>query len=576
MVTYDWNGRGQLQNVWSDGAATSYKYDELGNVKEMLYPNQVKTVYGYNSESHLTSVTATRNGSPRASFDYNPSDRPLARSGMRQALRETINGTSRSMDYYYDPLWRLTKETIGGAAITYDLGPGYGDAWLDRVGNRRQRLSNVSGVPTQSFGYNARDQITMGGGIDVAYDNEGNTLRFPGADQIADDEYDAEDRLVKRTGSSGVICIVYDGDGNRVRKTIGSTTTSYLVDDRNPTGHAQVLAETVLVEPSTTGLVGRWLLDESEGTVVPGWGGTGTLVNGPVWSAGAHSGGLRFDGINDSVTVPDAPSLRLQGSVTVAFWMKKDAEASGLAQLVGKSSGVRNYVVWGQAGDGRALLFQLQKYDGSQPAISSTERIELGRWHHVACTFGGDGWARIYIDGVVSGEGWLGNFSPSTSSDPVTFGYAGYHHHFGGSLDDVRIYNRVLNTSEIAGLAGSTTRYVYGHKLISQKRGTSTWYYGYDGLGSVRYLTDSAGTITDTYNYDAYGIQIGGYASTPNNYRLAGEQWDSNLEVCIIIARDIMTRIRAASGRWIRMKARLRALSHCISMCIAPLILSIV
>jgi RHS repeat-associated protein len=93
----------------------------------------------------------------------------------------------------------------------------------------------------------------------------------------------------------------------------------------------------------------------------------------------------------------------------------------------------------------------------------------------------------------------------------------------------VRIYNRVLNTSEIAGLAGSTVRYVYGHKLISQKRGASTWYYGHDALGSVRYLTDSAGTISDTYNYDAFGIQIGGYASTPNNYRFAGEQWDSHL-----------------------------------------------
>ena len=39
------------------------------------------------------------------------------------------------------------------------------------------------------------------------------------------------------------IVIVYDGDGNRVRKVIGSTTNTYLVDTRNPTGYAQVLEE---------------------------------------------------------------------------------------------------------------------------------------------------------------------------------------------------------------------------------------------------------------------------------------------------------------------------------------------
>ena len=37
--------------------------------------------------------------------------------------------------------------------------------------------------------------------------------------------------------------IVYDGDGNRVSKTVAGVTTTYLVDTLNPTGYAQVLAE---------------------------------------------------------------------------------------------------------------------------------------------------------------------------------------------------------------------------------------------------------------------------------------------------------------------------------------------
>jgi RHS repeat-associated protein len=45
--------------------------------------------------------------------------------------------------------------------------------------------------------------------------------------------------------NNGGILMAYDGDGNRVRKTVSSTgvTTYYLVDDRNPSGYVQVVEE---------------------------------------------------------------------------------------------------------------------------------------------------------------------------------------------------------------------------------------------------------------------------------------------------------------------------------------------
>jgi hypothetical protein len=39
--------------------------------------------------------------------------------------------------------------------------------------------------------------------------------------------------------------VVYDGDGNRVSETVGTTTTKYLIDTLNPTGYSQVLDELV-------------------------------------------------------------------------------------------------------------------------------------------------------------------------------------------------------------------------------------------------------------------------------------------------------------------------------------------
>jgi RHS repeat-associated protein len=45
--------------------------------------------------------------------------------------------------------------------------------------------------------------------------------------------------------NSGAVTIVYDGDGNRVAKTVSGVTTQYLVDDQNPTGYSQVVEEVV-------------------------------------------------------------------------------------------------------------------------------------------------------------------------------------------------------------------------------------------------------------------------------------------------------------------------------------------
>jgi RHS repeat-associated protein len=45
--------------------------------------------------------------------------------------------------------------------------------------------------------------------------------------------------------NGGAVTLLYDGDGNRVAKTVGSVTTRYLIDDLNPTGLPQVVEETV-------------------------------------------------------------------------------------------------------------------------------------------------------------------------------------------------------------------------------------------------------------------------------------------------------------------------------------------
>ena len=96
-------------------------------------------------------------------------------------------------------------------------------------------------------------------------------------------------------------------------------------------------------------------------------------------------------------------------------------------------------------------------------------------------------------------------------------------------VDDNNVTRLAQVVEELTSAAGvppsSVSRvYTYGHMLISESQVTGTgsrasWttsFYGLDGHASVRFLMDSAGDVTDTYDFDAFGILIHQTGSTPN------------------------------------------------------------
>jgi RHS repeat-associated protein len=114
---------------------------------------------------------------------------------------------------------------------------------------------------------------------------------------------------------------------------------------------------------------------------------------------------------------------------------------------------------------------------------------------------------------------------------------------------------------------GAVSRtYSYGLERISETQPINstltTSFYGYDGQGSVRFLTGSAGAVTDTYDYDGFGNLINQTGGTPNNYLFAGEQYDPNLGVYYNRARYLNT----STGRFLTTDAFEGKLSTPISL----------
>jgi len=213
---------------------TTYGYDSVGNLQSVTYPNGVVLTYGYDTRNRLTNLGVTKGATTVASYAYT-----LDAAGHRTGVTEL---SGRTVNYGYDSIYRLTSETIAGDPNNVNGAASY---VYDAVGNRTQKTSTIPGFPGGLTNYNANDQLSTD-----TYDNNGNTTASNGLGYV----YDFENHVIQ---AGAGITMVYDGDGNRVQKTVAGVTTKYLVDTQSPTSYAQVVYETFSGSTSANHETGR-------------------------------------------------------------------------------------------------------------------------------------------------------------------------------------------------------------------------------------------------------------------------------------------------------------------------------
>jgi RHS repeat-associated protein len=242
-LTYTYDPAGNVASMQSsntNGVSVEYTYDSLNRLETVvdnrLSVGQQTTTYSYDPASNLATVTYP-NGL-QSTFTYDTLNRLTALNGYSYQLGPAGNRQSatepsgRTVNWSYDGIYRLTNEAISLDPHAKNGAVSYG---LDPVGNRLSQASTVPGIGSGTFAYDADDRTLS----TEQYDNNGNTT-VSGARTFV---YDFENRL--KSMNNGAVTLVYDGNGNRVAKTVGGATTHYLVDDLNPTGYAQVVEELV-------------------------------------------------------------------------------------------------------------------------------------------------------------------------------------------------------------------------------------------------------------------------------------------------------------------------------------------
>jgi hypothetical protein len=165
-------------------------------------------------------------------------------------------------------------------------------------------------------------------------------------------------------------------------------------------------------------LVGWWPLNEGAGQTVRDWSGHGNNgylgttpaadANDPSWVKGVFLGSaLRFDGLDDNVTIPASTDLQPQ-RLTVAAWVRGDGSPGAYRYFISQGDNGCTSSSWGlYTGAAGGLQFYITDTPDHY-ILSPAAPMSYwdGNWHNVAGTFDGK-LLRLYVDGKQIGTGTL-------------------------------------------------------------------------------------------------------------------------------------------------------------------------
>ena len=482
-LNYTYDAANQLQSVIQTSSpntanTTAYGYDPLGNLASLTDANSHSTQNVFDIFSDITGKTLP-DGSLQESRAYDASGN----------LTQLTHFSGKTTTYAYDALNRLTTRTPDPTLVTEPV-----VSFTYTATNKRATMTDGSGQTTYS--YDPLDRLTTKatpeGTLFYGYDGVGNLASISSnhANGISVSlAYDSLNRLstvVDNHLPSGAntTTYAYDPANNVVTVTApNGLQTTFTYDPQN---RLTSLTTPVSSYTYTLGSTGnRTGAVEGNGrTLTWNYDGIYRLTNESVSNDPANNNGsVGYDldpvGNRTSVnsTLPGVASVSITG-FNADDWMSPETyDSNGNTLTTG----------------------------GKSFSYDSENHLMTMNGSAVKLIYDGDGNRVAKIVNGVTTQYLVDDLNPT--------GYA-------------QVVEEVVN--------GAVTRqYTYGLQRISEAQSISgTWtqsFYGYDGFGSVRQLTNLAGSITDTYNYDAFGNLLNSTVTTPNNYLYRAEQFDSDL-----------------------------------------------
>jgi hypothetical protein len=212
---------------------------------------------------------------------------------------------------------------------------------------------------------------------------------------------------------------------------------------------------------SGSDLVVHYQMDQASGTSVTDSSGNNlhaSLTGGTSWVAGQSGNALGLNGTNAYASLPSGVVSQLT-DFTISTWVKVTSN-SDWARIFDFGTGSTSYMfLTADAGGTPGLRFAISNSgNGAEQQISINTALAVGTWKHVSVTKSGST-GILYVDGVEVARNSTMTLSPSSLGN-TTQNYIGRSQfsdpYLNGALDDFRIYNRALSSSEVNALFGGT------------------------------------------------------------------------------------------------------------------------
>jgi hypothetical protein len=225
-------------------------------------------------------------------------------------------------------------------------------------------------------------------------------------------------------------------------------------------------------------LVAWYTFDEGSGTIAhDSAGGHNGTVYGGTWVAGKVGGAMSFNGTSSYIGVPSSAALNITGDITIAAWVNfarggdysDGSEQAIVTKCFGNGAYDNPYDFRTNANLVPALNL-VRANDYTHESFGSGDSfIPLNSWHHVAVVEQGTA-AYFYIDGILANTVLGGpplTSPPVGNNYPMLIGARSNGLYLDGLMDDVRVYNRALTSTEIKDIPEPCTLLLLGLGMLT-------------------------------------------------------------------------------------------------------------
>jgi len=148
------------------------------------------------------------------------------------------------------------------------------------------------------------------------------------------------------------------------------------------------------------------------------------------------------------ISVPNSSSVNITGSFTIEAWINPSS-VSGVAKgIAAKGSTLGTSLRYGlRLLNGRILFLT----NGVQRLITKTATsVSVNKWTHVSATYNSStNLFSLYINGSLDTSAVVSGAAPESNTDSLFIGISGSTTPFSGQMDELRIWNKTLTSSNV-------------------------------------------------------------------------------------------------------------------------------